>query len=136
VAYFFALIFIIFVLLLTYIVIVYNTDSPASLHLITAFSTAAIAILTFLYVVTTNRQLGIMEKQLDEMRRTSELVDRPVIVASPDRILFEKPRAFYSPIDVEYSGHSRYHVDVNVKNLSGVPAVSIHICSCLKSCDK
>lgn len=96
-----------------------------------AFSALAMAFLTLAYVITTSRQLGAMQAQLQEMKRSRELTSQPVLLATPTRFRLEKPRTYYSPPEKGYSGASRYHAECKIANCGSSAAVSIHSCACL-----
>ena len=88
-------------------------------------STFAIAILTICYVLTTHNQFNVMKEQLREMKVSRELESQPLPVLVLSEISLEKPRAFYSPPEKEYSAQSRYFVPFNVENKGKYPAVNI-----------
>jgi hypothetical protein len=97
---------------------------------ISAFSAFAVALLTTIYVFTTNRQLSVMQQQLNEMKRNREIMAQPLPLITPIQIVLQKPRLYYSPPE-EYSGISRYHMKCEVNNVGSSPAICIHACACI-----
>jgi hypothetical protein len=121
------------IILLVFFLIYYaiNPNKTNILEFIMATSTFMIALLTLAYVMTTSRQLTAMRQQLQEMKKSRELISQPLPIPIPSKVFIEKPRAYYSPPDKKYNGISRYHVECEVNNHGTSPAVSIHLCSCL-----
>ncbi len=81
-------------------------------------SPLVIVLLTLAYVITTQRQLKSMEKQLDIMDSSVRLQIQPLPVPSIDDVKLEKIRPYLSPVTnfekVELL--SRFHFDITFKN--------------------
>lgn len=87
-------------------------------------STLAVAFLTVAYVVTTNNQLSVMNRQLDEMRKAREYQAQPLPMLRDVEVLLERPRVFYTPPDASYSAHSRIFAKFRVRNEGSHPSIN------------
>ncbi|MDH5186106.1 MAG: hypothetical protein OEW70_03475, partial [candidate division WOR-3 bacterium] len=98
---------------------------------ISAISSLMIALLTLVYVITTNRQLRAMRAQLFEMKRSREISTQPLPLVVLKDMYLEKPRVYYSPPEKECAGISRYILECSVSNFGSSPAVCVHMCACI-----
>ncbi len=96
-------------------------------QVLSGFATFIVAILTGAYVFTTNNQLSIMEKQLDEMSKGRELENQPFPWIENPIFKIEKPRAFYSPPRNSATIHSLYEINYKIKNIGKGVAVGVFI---------
>jgi hypothetical protein len=95
------------------------------------FSTFLIALLTVAYVLTTNNQLRVMTSQLEEMKKSRELLSQPLPGITIEKIYLEVPRYFYSPPEDEYSCATRLFVNFKINNYSEFPATNVIISAAL-----
>lgn len=91
---------------------------------ISGISTLAVAFLTVAYVVTTNNQLAVMNRQLDEMRKAREYQAQPLPMLHDVEVYLEKPRVFYTPPEARYSAQSRIFAKFRVKNEGSHPSIN------------
>jgi hypothetical protein len=97
-----------------------------AITLLSGGSTYVIALLTIIYVMTTSRQLDVMGRQLDEMKRDRELQHQPLPWISQTKIRIEKPQLYHSPSKPgKYNVQARYNVDITLKNIGNCPSVNI-----------
>ena len=93
------------------------------------YSSLFLVILTFSYVLTTNRQLISMEKQLNVMDSSVKLQIQPLPVPKIENIYLQKINAYVGP----ESGFSkiemiaRLHFDLNLKNVGTGAALNINV---------
>jgi hypothetical protein len=107
----------------------------ADLDLITyvsGVSTLAVALLTVAYVVTTNNQLSMMGRQLDEMRKAREYQAQPLPILREVEFHIEKPRFFYTPPEDSYNAYSRATGKFRVRNEGTHPAINIALTARLR----
>lgn len=89
-------------------------------------STFVVAILTLFYVLTTNKQLHVTSRQLEEMKRSRELQNQPFPWIESIEFYIEKPRLYFSP-PRNHEILARQHCLLRIKNIGSCPAISIHI---------
>lgn len=120
-------------LLLVFLLIVifgYFLPSPALSAFISYLNNHAtlfLVILTFTYVLTTNRQLQSMEKQLNVMDSSVKLQIQPLPIPEVSEIYLEKIRPYLSP-DTGFSKVevlSRLHYQIKLKNIGTGAALNI-----------
>jgi hypothetical protein len=86
-----------------------------------------LVILTFSYVLTTNRQLQSMEKQLNVMDSSVKLQIQPLPVPEVSEIYLEKIRPYLAP-ETEFKKVellSRLHYKIKLKNIGNGAALNI-----------
>lgn len=96
-------------------------------QILSGFSTFIVAILTAAYVLTTNNQLAVMEKQLEEMSKGRELENQPFPWIENPIFKIEKPKVYYSPPHNEAEILSLYRIEYKIKNIGKGAAVGIFI---------
>ncbi|MPM17362.1 hypothetical protein SDC9_63751 [bioreactor metagenome] len=125
------MLFIIFTLLiLIFIVFGINRYQNPNFDFITYLSGTSsffVAILTVLYVLTTTKQLEIMNKQLNQMEQGQALKSQPFPILELVKIELERPRFFYTPPKDEYSFHSKIYMKGLLNNLLDEPVICIDI---------
>lgn len=94
---------------------------------IAGLSSFFVALLTVVYVYTTNEQLKMMNKQLKQMEKEQKQQQQPFPHISKVELEIEKPRFFYTPPANEYSCQSRYRIIANIDNLTSEPAVLLDV---------
>jgi hypothetical protein len=90
-----------------------------------AMATLAIALLTVAYLIVTSKQLGVMDRQLQEMARTRELEAQPLPYLEITKVFLERPRFFYTPPEDKYEATFRLFVNYRLSNRGAHPAVNV-----------
>jgi hypothetical protein len=90
-----------------------------------AMATLAIALLTVAYLIVTSKQLGVMDKQLQEMARTRELEAQPLPYLEITKVFLERPRFFYTPPEDRYQASFRLFINYRLSNRGAHAAVNI-----------
>lgn len=114
--------------------IIYSVASSrfSPITYLSAGSTFIIAFLTAAYVLTTTKQLDVMSKQLDEMKKNRELESQPLPWISEYQFIIERPRLFYSPaepLDERCEAHAMFHAKVKTKNIGNSTAICVDVLS-------
>lgn len=94
---------------------------------VAGLSSFFVALLTVVYVYTTNEQLKMMNKQLKQMEKEQKQQQQPFPHVNKVELEIEEPRFFYTPPEDEYSCQSRYHIIANIDNLASEPAVLLDV---------
>lgn len=94
---------------------------------VAGLSSFFVALLTVVYVYTTNEQLKMMNKQLIQMEKEQKQQQQPFPYINKVELEIEKPRFFYTPPEDEYSCQSRYCIIANIGNLASEPAVLLDV---------
>lgn len=102
----------------------YNTNFDFITY-IAGLSSFFVALLTVIYVYTTNEQLKMMNKQLIQMDMEQKQQQQPFPYMNNVIVGIEMPRFFYTPPRNYYSCISRYYVYINIDNLTGEPAILV-----------
>jgi len=69
--------------------------------------------------------LYLQQRQLDELRRSIELQQQPVLAIDASEFRIDRPRAFTSPDSPSCEALSRYHCGIAISNVSEMPAINI-----------
>lgn len=94
----------------------------------TGLATILLAILTGIYVFTTNKQLEIMKRQLNEMEYSRNLQTQPLPVLQSVECYMETPRVFIDvPEDRKIEVLNNIFLKANIENIGIGSAVSIDI---------
>lgn len=94
---------------------------------IAGLSSFFVALLTVMYVYTTNEQLKMMNKQLIQMEKEQKQQQQPFPYIDNVEFEIEMPRFFYTPPEDKYSCQSRYCITANIDNLTSEPAVLLDV---------
>lgn len=113
------------VIIVAFIVNRYQNPSFDFITYIAGISSLFVAILTVLYVLTTTKQLDMMDRQLVQMERESKLKNQPYLFFDEMKMIIEEPRFFYTPPTDEYNFFSRYYIEGVIDNLTNEPAIGI-----------
>jgi len=113
--------------LVLFVYLAISSQVLANLNYISVASTFSVAILTILYVFTTDNQLRIMKSQLDEMEKEHLFKDQPILLLDNTEFIIECPRFFYSPPEDEFSFFSRFFFNAKLINTCNDPAIVIRL---------
>jgi hypothetical protein len=94
---------------------------------LSAASTFAIALLTIGYVITTKRQLDVMDNQLNEMKRQTVFQRQPYPRLQDLGFKVLKPVFTYLPPKDDVAVLSRYCLGFNLENIGEAPAIGITV---------
>lgn len=110
-------------------VVVYRLFSPRfnAVAYLSAASTFAIALLTIGYVITTKRQLDVMDNQLREMKRQTAFQRQPYPRLQDLGFKIQKPVFTYYPPKDDFVVLTRYSLGFNLENIGESPAIGITV---------
>lgn len=98
------------------------------LNYMTGFATILLAILTSIYVITTNGQLNVMRKQLKEMEFSRNLQTQPLPIIKDVGCYIEPPKIFIDvPNNRKIVNSTRVYMNGKIENIGVGSAVSIDI---------
>ena len=98
------------------------------LNYMTGFATILLAILTGIYVITTNGQLNVMRKQLKEMEFSRNLQTQPLPIIKDVECYIVPPEIFKDvPDNWKIVNSTRVYMNGKVENIGVGSAVSIDI---------
>ena len=104
-----------------------SSQELTNLNYVSVVSTFSVAILTILYVFTTDNQMKVMKSQLDEMQHEHLLKERPILLINKPKIRIKKPAFFYTPPIDSFSFQSLYVFEASLVNASDDPAIIARI---------
>jgi|SRR5450759_579417 len=94
---------------------------------LSAASTFAIALLTIGYVLTTRRQLDVMQSQLGEMKRQTQFQRQPYPQLLSIQFFVHKPVFTYMPPKDEYVVLCKYGLKFGLENIGESPAIGVTV---------
>ena len=93
---------------------------------ILSFVLALVSVITVIITLKQNaKQISFNKEQLEEMRKEHELSLQPVLMTENPVFKIERPRAFYSPPEKQFSIQSRYFLNLDVRNVTKTVAVFV-----------
>ena len=109
------------------LIISFQQHSFEVLNYISVVSSFSVAILTILYVFTTNNQMSIMKLQLDEMQHEHILKEQPILLLDEPKFEIQRPNFYYTPPTDRFSFKSIYNFSATLINSSDDPAIVVRI---------
>ena len=123
--------FILLIVIISGILSFFFFNTPYLIDFLTymaGFATILIAILTGIYVITTNGQLKVMRKQLKEMEFSRNLQTQPLPIIKDVECYIEPPRIFKNiPDNFKIVNSTRVCMNTKVENIGIGSAVSVDI---------
>lgn len=111
-------------------------EHPASKVVVHMNNNASVIImvLTLVYVITTNRQLNVMQDQICVMQNETNLQAQPIPIPHIKECHLEKIRPFMGPEDkfMKVSIMSRFFSDISFKNIGNAAALNVAIYPTIK----